>query len=144
MSTEENKALVRRLIEEVWNTGDLARVDEFIADTYINRNAIPGLPTGHAGFQQVVDLYHRAFPDFQFTIEDLIAEGDQVVARLTARGTHQGAVGGTPATGKQATWTGVHIYRLADGKVVERWGEADFLGLLQQIGEVPMFGQAGS
>jgi steroid delta-isomerase-like uncharacterized protein len=142
MSTEENKARVRRLFEEVWNTGDLARADEFVADDYVSHNAIPGLPPGREGFQQIVDLYHRAFPDLQFTLEDLMAEGDKVVVRFTARGTHQGAVGGVPPTGKQATWTGVHIYRFTDDKVVERWGEADFLGLLQQIGEIPALGQA--
>ncbi len=144
MSTEENKALVRRLFEEVWNTGDLARAGDFVADNYVSHSAIPGLPPGREGFRQIVDLYHRAFPDLQFTIEDLIAEGDKVVARLTARGTHQGAVGGTVPTGKQATWTAVHIYRLADGRAVERWGEADFLGLLQQVGEIPALGQATS
>ncbi len=78
-----------------------------------------------------------AFPDLHVTPEDVIAEGDSVVARLTSRGTHQGEFQGIPPTGKQITLTGIEVFRIADGTIAERWGEFDFLGLLQQLGVIP-------
>ena len=87
-------------------------------------------------------LYFTAFPDLHFTIEDQIAEGDRVVTRFTARGTHQGAFIGIPPTGKQGVVTGTGIDRFANGKIVEAWFNSDDLGLLQQLGVVPSPGQA--
>jgi len=87
-------------------------------------------------------MYRTAFPDVHFTIEDQIAEGDRVVTRWTARGTHQGPLVGIPPTSKQVTMSGIAIYRLVDGKIVEQWGVNDMLGLLQQLGVVPILGQS--
>ena len=138
MSAEEHKARVRRIPEEMFNRGNLAVADEVIAPDLIEHAALPpGWPSGLAGVKQYVTTLRAAFPDFRYTVEDEIAEGDKVAVRLTARGTHQGEWFGIPATRKQATWTETHICRLAGGKVVEHWVEQDNLGMLQQLGAIP-------
>ena len=141
MSTEENKALARRGFEEVWNQKNLAIADELGVTDYVIHN--PPLSThGLEQYKQLVTMYFSAFPDLHITIEDQIAEGDKVVTRWTARGTQQGAFMGIPPTGKQAVVTGITIDRFANGKAVETWNNGDYLGLLQQLGVVPMPGQA--
>ncbi len=140
MSTEENKALDRRFTEEVWNRGNLAVVDELMSADYHEHD--PTIPAGSEGFKQFVLMYRSAFPDVNFTIEDQIAEGDKVVSRWTARGTHKGELMGIPPTGKQVTVTGIVIGRYANGKLVEGWSNYDALGMLQQLGAVPPPGQA--
>ena len=126
MSAEENKELVRRLVDELWNQHDAAAVDRFFG---------PGLREEVAGhYRQLL----TGFPELQVTVEDdLIADGDKVVARLQLRGTHSGPFAGRPATGTEARWGSIRIYRVADGKVVETWAMQDRLGLLQQLGAVP-------
>jgi steroid delta-isomerase-like uncharacterized protein len=143
MSTEENKAIIRRWIEECYNQGNLAVVDELIAADYINRSAPLGQAPGLEGEKQYATTIRSAYPDFQMAIEDQIAEGDKVVTRYTARGTHRGEFMGIPPTGKQITVTGIHIHRLAGDKVVEGWSEFDQLGALQQLGVVPPMGEGG-
>jgi predicted ester cyclase len=140
VSTEENKALVRRLYEEVFNRGNLSTVDEPLAANYIDHTALPGTSPGPEGLKQFTSMFHAAFPDLHFTIEDLIAEGDTVVVRQTYRGTHKGDLMGITPTGKQVTITSIDIGRFADGKLVEHWGATDSLGLLQQLGVVPSMG----
>jgi steroid delta-isomerase-like uncharacterized protein len=136
MSTEENKAVVRRGIEEVWNQKNVAIVDEIAAPDYVSHN--PAMTThGLEQYKQLVMMYFTAFPDIHLTIEDEIAEGDKVVTRVTARGTHQGSFMGIPPTGKQAVVTGIVIDRFANGKTVEAWNNLDDLGLLQQLGVIP-------
>jgi steroid delta-isomerase-like uncharacterized protein len=138
MSTEQNKAMDRRVYEEVWNGGNLAVIDELVAANYVDHDQEPpGALEGVEGLKQSVTMYRTAFPDVHFTVEDQIAEGDRVVTRWTARGTHQGAFMGIPPTGKQAMVTGISITRVASGKVVEGWTNFDALGLLQQLGAVP-------
>ena len=145
MSTEDNKALVRRLIEVVWNQGNLAVFDELYAPDFIFHD--PGLPqvrTREEDKQWIAGIL-KAFPDFHLTIEDLIAEGDQVVVRLTARGTNIGDLGAPaphPATGKLVTITGNVIARVANGQFVEIWHQVDWLGMFQQLGLIPAPGQA--
>jgi len=141
MSSAELKAIVRRVLEEILGQGQLELANQLIADTYVHHGAIPGLPPGREGFRQVVTLLRTAFPDLQVTIEDLIAEGDIVAARVIASGTHRGAIGGISPTGTRATFTAIHIYRIDAGQVVERWGEGNILGLLQQLGELPVLDQ---
>ncbi len=144
MSTEDNKALDRRGFEEVWNKGNLAVVDELNDANVVTHNP-PGPPLrGTEAFKQFVLMYRRAFPDMQLTIEDQIAEGDKVVTRWTARGTHQGELMGIPPTGKQATVTGITVGRVVNGKFVESWSNFDALGLMQQLGVVPAPGQTSS
>jgi len=140
MSTEENKALARRAYEafnQAIRTGNWSAVEELVAADLVDHNPAPGQGPGFEGVKQVFSQFRAAFPDFAFTVEDMIAEGDKVVSRLTARGTHKGDFQGVPATGKQVMQTGIDIVRIAGGKAVERWGEFDNLGLLQQLGVVP-------
>jgi predicted ester cyclase len=145
MSTEENTARMRRIPEEVFNRGDLAVADELFAADYAEHFPLPpGFPTGVAGLKAFVAGLREALPDFRYTLEDEIAVGDKVVQRLTGRGTMRGAFLGMPPTGKQATWTEIHIARVAGGKLVEHWAAIDQLGMLQQLGVIPMPGQAGS
>lgn len=129
----EQKTLVDRLVEEVWNRGDLAVVDELVGDDYVGH---PSDVRGTEGYKEFFAELRRAFPDIQFAIEDQIAEGDKVVARWTAHGTHQGEYFGVPPTGKPGVITGIEVLRFADGKAVECWGEVDQLSLLQQLGVV--------
>jgi len=141
MSIEENKTMDRRFYEEVWNGGNLAVVDEFVAANYVDHDPQPtGALEGVEGIKQSVTMYRTAFPDAHFTIEDQIAEGDLLVTRWRARGTHQGPLMGIPPTGKPAMVTGISITRWASGKVVEGWTNFDALGLLQQLGAVPSMG----
>ena len=132
-SMEDNKNLVRRLFQEFWNGKNLAIADEFI-------DHIPGrpaeLPAGPEGFKLWGSALHAAYPDTHYTIDDMLAEGDKVVSRWTAHGTHQGVLMGIPATGKQVTVTGITIDRIVDDQVVESWSIFDALGMLQQLGVV--------
>jgi steroid delta-isomerase-like uncharacterized protein len=141
MSTEENKVIERRFTEEVWNRGNLAVVDELMSADYNSHD--PTMPPGSAGFKQFVLMYRSAFPDVHLTIEDQMAEGDKVVSRWTARGTHQGELMGIAPTGKQVTVTGMNIERIVGGKLVEGWSNYDTLGMLQQLGVIPAPGQVG-
>ena len=140
MSTEENKALVRRFYEEVFNKKNLAGVDEFVDPQIIEHSLPPGLPAGSAGTRQFIGIYLAAFPDLHLTAEDIIAEGDRVAVRLTYRGTHRGELMGIPPTGKQGTVTGIQIVRIAGGKIAENWINLDALGMLQQLGVIPAMG----
>ncbi len=139
MSAEENKALTRRGVEEVWNQKNLAIVDELGAPDYVSHN--PAMTThGLEQYKQLVTMYFSAFPDLHLTIEGQIAEGDKVVTRWTARGTHQGSFMGIPPTGKQTVVTGITIDRYVNGKATESWNNIDDLGLLQQLGVIPPMG----
>ena len=141
MSTEVNKASMRRFYDEVFNKKNTAAIDEFIDPHQVDHAAPPGTPGGLEGARQTVTMYLTAFPDLYFTVEDLIAEGDKVVARLTVRGTQQGVFMGIPPTGKHVTVTAIDINRFAGGKSVEHWLNMDTLGLLQQLGVIPVPGQ---
>jgi steroid delta-isomerase-like uncharacterized protein len=140
MSTEENKALVRRFYDEVHNKQNRAAVDDFIDPNIVDHATPPGLPGGIEGARQFTGMLLTAFPDHQVTVEYMIAEGDKVVARLTVRGTHQGAFLGIPPTGRRWTFTAIDIIRIAGGKIVEHWNNYDALGLMQQLGVVPSMG----
>lgn len=141
MSTEENKATVRHEYEEAFNQRNLAVLDELNSPDFVFHNASTTMQ-GIEAFKQFLSLYLTAFADARFTVEDLIAEGDSVVARHTFRGTQTGELMGIPSTGKQVTTTGITITRFANGKGVELWGNSDDLGLLQQLGVIPAPGQA--
>jgi predicted ester cyclase len=141
MSTEANKASTRRFYDEVFNKKNRAAIDEFIDPNHVDHSAPPGTPDGLKGVKQTLNMYLTAFPDLHFTVEDIIAEGDKVVTRLTCRGTQQGAFMGIPPTGKHATTTAIDISRMAGGKSVEHWLNMDTLSLLQQLGVIPAQGQ---
>jgi steroid delta-isomerase-like uncharacterized protein len=142
MSTETNKDLVRRY-QEAHNTNNLDALDEIVAADLITHSQMPGVPAGREGGKMVHHVAVAAFLDFRADIEDLLAEGDKVVARLTFRGTHTGGeFMGIPPSGRQFTFSAISIFRIADGKIVEHWGEEDSLGWLQQLGAIPTPGQS--
>jgi len=133
MTPEANKALIRRHFAEIWNQRRLDIADELVDEAYLSHFPVPGQPPGIAGFTYAVQMLHQSFPDLVITVEDLIAEGDKVAARLTARGTHRGAFRGIAPTGRAVTWAGIRIFRIANGKIAEHWANWDDLSLLQQL-----------
>jgi steroid delta-isomerase-like uncharacterized protein len=136
--SEQNKLLVRRAVEEVWNRGNFAIVGELAASDVVIHATRPGEDIhGPAGITQFYTTLRTAFPDIHFMIEDQIAAGDRVVTRWSARATHTGEFQGIPPTGKQVGLAGIDIDRIADDKVIECWPIVDELGLLQQLGVVP-------
>ena len=144
--SEQNKALARRAIEEGFGQGKLSVFDETTAPNATFHDAnVPGSKfTGPEGVKQFSKIYRDAFPDVHYTIDDQIAEGDKVVTRWTATGTHKGQLMGIAPTNKHATVTGIVIGRYKDGKVVEGWSNYDMLGMLQQLGVVPTLAPAGT
>jgi steroid delta-isomerase-like uncharacterized protein len=140
--SEENKALVRRYFEEIWDKGNLDLIDELFTTNFVRHGptATEGEVRGLEGFKGLVSMYRSAFPDLRVPIEDLIAEGDRVVSRWTTRGTHQGALMGNAPSGNQASVSGIIIDRLSGGKIEEEWVDYDTLYLMQQIGAVPQPG----
>jgi steroid delta-isomerase-like uncharacterized protein len=140
MSTEENKAVVRRIVNEFLKEKNLEVTDELFADDFINHNPGKGTTPDSEGLKQFIDDLHTASPDINTNIEDLVAEGDKVVVRVTVRGTHKGNLWGIPPTEKQIEVSGISIFRFDGGKVVERWNLTDNLLLLQQIGIIPSTG----
>ena len=138
MSAEENKALVRRFIEEVINEGNMATIDELVDPDWVDHDpSSPEEIRGIEGAKQFYGDFRSAFPDIQVTIEEQVAEGDKVVTLWTFRGTHQGELGGMPASGNQVTVKGMSMDRISGGKFVETWDNYDALGMMQQIGAVP-------
>jgi steroid delta-isomerase-like uncharacterized protein len=137
---EANKAIIRRY-RQAHNQNDMATLDEIVAADIISHNGLPGLPAGREGGKIAHQGSLAAFPDGKTTSDDLIAEGDKVVERFTLVGTHKGDFLGIPATGKQVRVTGMSIFRIANGKIVEHWGENDGIGLMTQLGVLPASGQ---
>ena len=136
MSTEENKAIVRRY-QEIYNSNNLDALTEVVAEDFLTPRIMDGMPPGLEGAKAIQKATLRGMPDWHTQIEELIAEGDKVVARITMTGTHTGDFFGFPATGKKISFTGIYIARIANGKIVEHWGEEDSMGLLQQLGGMP-------
>ncbi|MBK8905383.1 MAG: ester cyclase [Anaerolineaceae bacterium] len=136
MSTETNKAVIRRGFEEGINQQNPAVYDEIIAANYVNHNLPIPVP-GPEGFRQMLGQFQAGFPDMRVTVEDVLAEGDKVVTRGFFTGTHLGVFNGIPATGKEVKVPYLDIWRLENGTAVENWVQLDLLGMLQQIGAVP-------
>ncbi len=137
MSVEENKAIARRSMEDVWGKGDLAAIDELYATDFVWHWAPSAGAPDREGYKQNVTTTFAPFADIHSITEDMVAERDKVVARWTWRGTHKGEFMGIAPTGKQVTVTGISIFRIAGGKIVEEWAEMDMLGMMQQLGAVP-------
>jgi steroid delta-isomerase-like uncharacterized protein len=136
--SEQNKTNVRRLFGEVWNKGYVAVADELFAPSYHHHDSsTPDFGRGPESEKKRVTLYRQAFPDIRFTIEDLLAEGETVVARWSCRGTHKGELNGIAPTGRQFSITGLSIARFTNGKMFEGYVNWDALSLLQQLGVVP-------
>jgi steroid delta-isomerase-like uncharacterized protein len=132
-----NKTLVTEFIDALFTNGDLNAVDRYLAPGFVNHDPFPGFAPDREGFRRIGQVFRQAFPDWHSQLEALIAEGDLVTERFTARGTHQGELMGVAPTGREITLAGINIFRVQDGKLVERWGRTDDLGLLQQLGIVP-------
>jgi steroid delta-isomerase-like uncharacterized protein len=139
MSTEDNKALVRDWFTEI-DKGEAADFDRFLAIDYADHNPPPirTEASGRAGVKEYSATFRAAIDDFRHVVEEQIAEGDRVVSRITASGTHTGELLGIPPTGRRVRMAGVAIHRIASGKLVEHWAQIDLLGLLQQLGAVPV------
>jgi steroid delta-isomerase-like uncharacterized protein len=137
MSLEDNKAIVRRWFAET-DKGNDAIIVELCAPDYIDHSPpVPDVPPGSAGVHCANAVLRAAFPDTRHTIEDQIAEGDMVVTRLRARATFRSEFLGIPPTGQPVEIGGITIHRLADGKLVEHWGNIDALSFMQQLGAIP-------
>jgi steroid delta-isomerase-like uncharacterized protein len=134
MSTEANKAIVRRYIDEAWNKGNVNVIDDLMSPEYSRHVSGCPTPLTRESHKQRLLRIHRALPDLSMTVEDMIAADDRVVSRVTLRGTQHETFMGIPATGKHVTITGIDIARVVDGKVVEHWAEMDTLGLIKQLG----------
>jgi steroid delta-isomerase-like uncharacterized protein len=132
--SEENKAVARRFIEEVWNNGNLDAIDELISEDHVDHDpGREGTPGGREGMRGFVQMY----PDTHLEIGDIVAEGDLVAMTWTATGTQDGELMGIPATGKSVTVTGMGMDRVRGGQIVESWGNYDALGMLVQLGAIP-------
>lgn len=136
MSTETNKAIVRRYIEQVLSNQRLDLLDEFFVDTVELHGVGPSI-IGRTAVVEWYAMFAAAFPDWHTTIDDMVAEGDKVVVRITSNGTHQGEFQGLPATGKPYTQNAIAIFRLTNGKIVEAWVQTDILSMMQQLGLMP-------
>lgn len=137
----QNLAVVRRVINEAWNKGNLEVLDELVAASYVGHDPnVPHPSRGPEGFKESVMTARTTFADFQMTVEDLVAAGDRVAGRITLRGTHSGALAGLPPTGKSVEFSGMFVRRLENGQLVEGWGLTDLFGLLRQLGAIPMPG----
>jgi steroid delta-isomerase-like uncharacterized protein len=136
--SEENKAIMRRWVEEIWNKGNLDVIDEIVGVDFVRHDPSDPEPVlGQHGLKHLVTMYREAFPDLTFAVEDQIAEGDKVVSRWTSTGTHKCDLGGIAPTGNATTGSGIHIARIVNGKVMEGWNNGDSMGLMQQLGVIP-------
>jgi steroid delta-isomerase-like uncharacterized protein len=135
MSTEEGKAIVRRLLEEIWTRGNLALVDEMLTTSFVRYGpAAEGEVRGREGLKRLVTMYRTAYPDLRVRLEEQVAEGALIAARWTAEGTHRGELMGIAPTGKAITVAGATIDRVAGGKIEAEWAYYDVMGMLQQLG----------
>ena len=132
-TTTRNKQLVEEFITAVFTDGDLTAVDRYLDPDFIDHDPPPGAPDGPEGARQTAALFRQAFPDWRSDVQHMIAEGDLVVEHFGAHGTHRGSVMGESPTGRDVVLRGINILRIIDGKIVERWGQLDDLGLLQQL-----------
>ena len=136
-NTDDIKALGRRWQTDIWNAGSLsaalATAEEIVGPEFADHSRPPMLPDGLEGLKQQVTIFYTAFPDIWSRVEDVLAEGDRVVVRWTAGGTHRGSFCGVPPTGRSGSTMGIHIFRVAGGRIVEHWGNSDDLGLMTQL-----------
>ena len=135
--TERNKAVIRRFVEAVQNNKDWTAYDELNDPSFVNLSAPPGVPTDREGGKVYLQAFAAAYPDASFTIDDMIAEGDQVVTKKTFSGTNTGEFAGMPATGRSVSVQYVDIMRVHDGRIVEHWLSMNQLVWLQQLGLAP-------
>ena len=135
--SEENKVLAKRIVQEIWNEGNMDLADEIIGQEYADKVAGDGSPIGPDGFKQAVDGIRSAFPDFNISIDDMISEDDKVALVWTFKGTHKGELMGIAPTDKRVEFDGVYLYKFREGKLVERSGKRDMFNLMKQLGVIP-------
>jgi steroid delta-isomerase-like uncharacterized protein len=133
----QNKNTVTSFIQALFTKGDLDAVDAYLAEDFVNHDPPMGVPADREGMRQAGAMFRAAFPDWHSDEGILVGEGDLVVEPFTASGTHQGEIFGVPASGRTVSLPGINIWRVRDGRIVERWGRLDDLGLLRQLGVVP-------
>lgn len=134
-NTANNKDLVETFIQELFTKGNLDAVDQYLDPTLVNHDPpFPGAPDGPEGMRQAAAMFRRALPDWHSDVEELVGEGDIVVERFTASGTHRGELMGVAATGRVIVLRGIQMFRIENSMIVERWGRLDELGLLRQLG----------
>lgn len=139
--TNQNKQLVNDFIQDLFTKGDLDAVNRYLATNFVNHDApMPGAPDGREGMRWTAEQIRAAAPDWHSDLERLVAERDIVVEVFTASGTHTGPLFGVPGSGKTLTLPGINVFRVDDGRIVERWGQVDVLGMLQQLGLAPVPG----
>lgn len=141
LHAKQNKDLIRRAVEEIWNQGNYSNLERFVSRDFTVHLSNDEKIQGVEGIKQFFSELRSAFPDIRFVIEDQVAEADRVVTHWTAKGTHQGMFKGIPPSGKRLSFTAINIDRIVDGKVVECWSEMDELGILKQLGVIPVVEQ---
>jgi predicted ester cyclase len=134
--TTDTQKMIERIPLEVINDNRFELIDELYATDYVEHTPAPGVAPTREGFKQTAIALKQAFPDLRYTVEDVIESGDKIVHRLTASGTMKADYLGIPATGKPATWTEVHIGRVANGRLTDHWGVIDQLSMLVQLGVI--------
>ena len=139
MSLEQNKNIVRRY-QDIYNSNKLDALLEVVSEDLLTPKIMAGIPHGVEGAKAAHQIMLAGFPDYQTVIDDLIADEDKVAARITMSGTHTGSFMGIPPTNKFISFTGIYIARIANGKIVEHWGEEDSASLLTQLGVLPKMG----
>jgi steroid delta-isomerase-like uncharacterized protein len=139
--TANGKIISRRFFEEILGGGDLDLVEKLFTADYSAHTPI-GVFEGLEGAKQFVTGLRAAFPDLEVSVEDQVIEGDRVANLWSARGTHRDNFGGIPATGRKMETSGITMFRIADGKVLESWGFADMMGMMKQLGVVPAPGKS--
>lgn len=136
MSTDENKALALRFVEDVYNNGRIEMVDELVSEAFV-RHGIGGTMHGRQIIKDRVESVRSGFPDFHIAVEDVLADGDKVVLRQRHTGTHLGEFADVPGTGRRMETTEISILRIEAGRIVEGWVNVDQLTMLRQIGALP-------
>jgi predicted ester cyclase len=138
MTSTTNKQIVKEFIAALFTDGDLTAIDRYVDPGFINHDPpLPGSSDGPDGMRKVAEIMRQAFPDWRSDVQHMIAEGDLVAEHFVAHGTHRGSVMGESPTGQDVVLRGVNIFRIANAKIVERWGRLDDLGLMQQLGLAP-------
>ncbi len=135
--TENNKAVIRKFLEEVINQNRMDRATDLVAEDFVELDPLPGQRQGREGLKEVLGMMRAAFPDIHWAVEEMVAEGDKVVTRFSWTGTHRGSFMGIPATGKSVVVKGVVIDQLAGGKMSASQMLMDSLGMMQQLGVIP-------
>ena len=138
MSTINNKSVIRTFIEDVINQGHLERADDIVVEDFVELDPLPGQAQGREGLKEAIRQMRSAFPDIRWTVDEMLAEDDKVFTRFTWSGTHQGAFLGVPPTGRRITVKGMIIDRLAAGRMADSRILMDSLGMMQQLGALPV------